>query len=103
MDTTNTKSRRVQLFYFFSLLLIISIVFSVALVIWVECFLRALALEQHQRTFPSTIVLVTESVPPKTVEQLAAQGFNFPTLPAPFTREELHEAVFGDAQVSEAW
>jgi CheY-like chemotaxis protein len=42
------------------------------------------------------IVLVTESVPPNTLEQLAAQGYNFPTLPAPFSREELHAAVFGD-------
>jgi hypothetical protein len=46
-------------------------------------------------------ILVTESVPPKTLEQLAARGYNFPTLPAPFSREELHAAVFGDAQVSE--
>jgi hypothetical protein len=53
MDTTNTKSKRVQQFYFFLLLLTISIVFSLALAIWVECLLRALALEQHQRTFPS--------------------------------------------------
>src|SRR5580693_1037089 len=53
MDTTNTKSKRVQQFYVFLLLLIISIVFFLALVIWVECFLRAVALEQHQRTFPS--------------------------------------------------
>ena len=44
------------------------------------------------------IVLVTESVPPKTLEQLAAQGYHFPTLPAPFTREELHAVVFGDAE-----
>lgn len=41
------------------------------------------------------IVLVTESVPRKVLEQLEAQGHNFPTLPAPFTREELHAAVFG--------
>jgi CheY-like chemotaxis protein len=40
-------------------------------------------------------VLVTESVPPKTLEQLAAQGYDFPSLPAPFSREELHAAVFG--------
>jgi CheY-like chemotaxis protein len=44
------------------------------------------------------IVLVTESVPPKTLGQLAAQGYHFPMLPAPFTREELHAVVFGDAQ-----
>ena len=42
------------------------------------------------------IVLITESVPPKTLEQLAAQGYHFPTLPAPFSREELHVVVFGD-------
>ena len=44
------------------------------------------------------IVLVTESVPPETVKRLAAQGYHFPTLPAPFTREELQAVVFGDAQ-----
>ena len=27
-----------------------------------------------------------------------AQGYHFPMLPAPFTREELHAEVFGDAQ-----
>ena len=53
MDTANTKSQKVQQFCFFLLLLIISIVFFLALVIWIECLLRALALEQHQRTFPS--------------------------------------------------
>ena len=42
------------------------------------------------------IVLITESVPPETVERLAAQGYHFATLPAPFTREELHAVVFGD-------
>ena len=41
------------------------------------------------------IVLVTESVPPKTLDKLAAQGYHFQTLPAPFTREELHAVVFG--------
>jgi CheY-like chemotaxis protein len=40
-------------------------------------------------------VLVTESVPPQTLEQLEAQGYHFPTLPVPFTREELHAVVFG--------
>jgi CheY-like chemotaxis protein len=40
------------------------------------------------------IVLVTESVPPKTVEQLETQGYHFETLPAPFSREELHTVVF---------
>ncbi len=43
-------------------------------------------------------VLVTESVPPETVKRLEAQGYHFPMLPAPFTREELHAVVFGDAQ-----
>jgi CheY-like chemotaxis protein len=42
------------------------------------------------------IVLVTESVPPQALEQLAAQGYHFPMLPAPFTREELHAVVFGE-------
>ena len=41
-------------------------------------------------------VLVTESGPPQTLEQLAEQGHHFPTLPAPFSREELHAVVFGD-------
>jgi hypothetical protein len=40
-------------------------------------------------------VLVTESVPPKTLEQLKAQGYRFPMLPAPFSQEELHAVVFG--------
>ncbi len=44
------------------------------------------------------IVLVAESMPPETLEQLAAQGYHFPMLPAPFTREELHAVVFGNAQ-----
>ena len=40
-------------------------------------------------------VLVTESVPPETLEQLAAQGYHFEMLPAPFTSEELYAVVFG--------
>src|SRR5579863_4720020 len=40
-------------------------------------------------------VLVTESVPAETLEQLEARGYHFPTLPAPFDREELHAVVFG--------
>ena len=40
-------------------------------------------------------VLVTESVPPTVLEQLAAQGYHFPMLPAPFSQEELHAVVFG--------
>jgi len=43
-------------------------------------------------------VLVTESVPPETLEQLAAQGYHFEMLPASFSREELHAVVFGDDQ-----
>src|SRR5258708_31978161 len=43
------------------------------------------------------IVLVTESVPPETVNRLAAQGYHFPMLPAPFIREELHAVVFGQS------
>ena len=43
-------------------------------------------------------VLVTEPVPPKTLEQLAAQGYHFEMLPASFSREELHAVVFGDDQ-----
>ena len=41
-------------------------------------------------------VLVTESVPPEKLKQLEAQGYHFPTLPAPFSCEDLHEVVFGD-------
>ena len=41
------------------------------------------------------IVIVTESVPPETLKRLAAQGYHFPTLPAPFSHEELHAVVFG--------
>jgi CheY-like chemotaxis protein len=41
------------------------------------------------------IVLVTERVPPETLEQLEAQGHHFATLPAPFSCEELHALVFG--------
>ena len=44
-------------------------------------------------------VLVTESVPPKTLEQIDARGYHFPTLPAPFAREELHVLVFGALKV----
>jgi CheY-like chemotaxis protein len=41
------------------------------------------------------IVLVSESVPRKTLEHLEAQGYRFETLPAPFSREELRAVVFG--------
>jgi two-component system chemotaxis response regulator CheY len=44
------------------------------------------------------IVLVTESVPAETLEQLEAQGYHFPMLPAPFSREELRAVVFGNDQ-----
>lgn len=40
------------------------------------------------------IVLVTESVSAKTLEQLKLQGYHFERLPAPFSSEELHTAVF---------
>jgi CheY-like chemotaxis protein len=40
-------------------------------------------------------VLVTESVPHETLGHLAAQGYHFETLPAPFSCEELHALVFG--------
>jgi len=43
------------------------------------------------------IVLVIESVPPNVLEQLEAQGYHFPTLPVPLTREELHAVVFGQS------
>ena len=41
------------------------------------------------------IVLVTESVPPKTLEQLEAQGYHFPMLPEPFSCAELYAVLFG--------
>jgi CheY-like chemotaxis protein len=41
------------------------------------------------------IVLASESVPPETLEQLQAQRYQFETLSAPFSREELHAVVFG--------
>jgi hypothetical protein len=41
------------------------------------------------------IVLVTERVPPETLEQLEAQGHHFATLPAPLSLEELHAVLFG--------
>ena len=41
------------------------------------------------------IVLVTELVPPETLEQLEALGYRFPMLSAPFSTEELHAVVFG--------
>jgi two-component system, OmpR family, KDP operon response regulator KdpE len=44
------------------------------------------------------IVLATERVPPETLEQLAAQGYHFETLPAPFSREELYAVVFGQSR-----
>jgi CheY-like chemotaxis protein len=43
------------------------------------------------------VVLITESVPAGMLEQLAAQGYHFPTLPVPFSREELHAVVFGQS------
>ena len=43
------------------------------------------------------IILVTESLPPETLEQLEARGYHFPLLPAPFNREELHAVVFGQS------
>ena len=43
------------------------------------------------------ILLVTESVPPETLEQLVARDYHFPMLPAPFSREELHAVVFGQS------
>ncbi len=41
------------------------------------------------------IVLITERVPPETLEQLEAQGYHFETLPAPFSQEALYRVVFG--------
>lgn len=41
------------------------------------------------------IVLVSERVPPEMLEELEAQGYRFETLPAPFSRDELHAVVFG--------
>ena len=39
MDTANTKSQRVQRFWFFWLPLIVSVVVFLALVIWIESLL----------------------------------------------------------------
>jgi CheY-like chemotaxis protein len=43
------------------------------------------------------IVLVSERVPPETLEQLEARGYHFATLSAPFSLEELHAIVFGQS------
>jgi hypothetical protein len=40
-------------------------------------------------------IFVSESVPTEALVQLAAQGYHFPILPAPFSPEELHAVVFG--------
>jgi hypothetical protein len=45
---------------------------------------------------PATkIALISEPVPPQTLEQLEAQGYRFQTLSAPFSCNELHAVVFG--------
>lgn len=41
------------------------------------------------------VVLITEPVPAETLERLKAQGYKFETLPAPFSREQLHDVIFG--------
>ena len=41
------------------------------------------------------IALVAERVPPSVLERLNARGYYFETLPAPFSHEELHGAIFG--------
>lgn len=47
---------------------------------------------------PATkIVLITERVPREMLKQLAARGYHFGTLPAPFTREELQAVVVGES------
>jgi len=44
---------------------------------------------------PATkIVLVAEPVSPKTLASLAAQGYRFEMLPAPFTSDQLRAVVF---------
>jgi CheY-like chemotaxis protein len=43
------------------------------------------------------IVLTTERVPTETLKHLEAQGYQFETLPAPFSSEELYAVVFGEA------
>lgn len=47
------------------------------------------------RDLPDYATLITESAPPLALEELAALGYHFETLPALFTREELHAVVFG--------
>lgn len=46
------------------------------------------------------IVLVSDSVTPEMLEQLAAQGYHFDTLTAPFSHEDLHAVVFGGFEAS---
>lgn len=40
------------------------------------------------------IVLITEQVPPETLETLKGNGYNFDAFPAPFTPEELRAMIF---------
>lgn len=40
------------------------------------------------------IVLITEPVPPETLETLKARGYNFDAFPAPFTPEDLRAMIF---------
>jgi CheY-like chemotaxis protein len=40
------------------------------------------------------IVLITEQVPPETLETLKGNGYNFDTFPAPFTVEDLRAMIF---------
>jgi two-component system OmpR family response regulator len=44
------------------------------------------------------VVLMVEPVPPKTLDRLRKQGYDFETLTAPFTQEELHALLFGGAR-----
>ena len=47
------------------------------------------------RISPKTkIVLITEQVPPETLETLKASGYNFDAFPAPFTPEDLRAMIF---------
>lgn len=40
------------------------------------------------------IVLITEQVPPATLETLKGNGYNFDAFPAPFTVEDLRAMIF---------
>jgi len=54
------------------------------------------AIELPRVSTATKVVFISESVPEATLAHLKSQGYNFRTLGAPFTLEELREAIFGD-------